>query len=229
MVTTATSPQLPAALTAPAAQPGQQVNGKTTAAAISSDFETFLKMLTVQMENQDPLNPMDATDQAMQLATFSGVEQQVQTNQLLEGLGAQLGLMGLSDIAGWVGMEARVDAPAHFDGSPLTLVPSPPSTADKVELVVKNAEGTIVQQVGIPVSSDPIQWAGVGGDGTPLPSGNYSFEIISSSNGKFLSTDPVENYSKVTESRSEDGKLWLVLESGAKVDATSVKSLRDAG
>lgn len=229
MATNATSAPMPAALTAPPAQPGQSADGKTAAAAISSDFETFLKMLTVQMENQDPLNPMDATDQAMQLATFSGVEQQVQTNQLLEGLGAQLGLMGLSDIAGWVGMEARVDAPAHFDGSPVTLVPSPPSTADKVELVVKNAVGSVVQRVEIPVSSDPIQWAGVDSDGAPFPPGNYSFEIISSSNGKLLSTDPVENYSKVTESRSEDGKLWLVLESGAKVDATAVKSLRDAG
>lgn len=229
MVTTTTSAPLPAALTAPPAQPGQSVDGKTTAAAISSDFDTFLKMMTVQMQNQDPLNPMDASDQAMQLATFSGVEQQVQTNQLLEGLGAQLGLMGLSDIAGWVGMEARVDAPAHFDGSPLTLVPSPPATADKVELIVKNAEGIIVQQTSIPVSSSPVQWAGVGDDGTPLPSGNYSFEITSSSEGRLLSTDPVENYSKVTESRSEDGKLWLVLESGAKVEATGVKSLRDAG
>jgi flagellar basal-body rod modification protein FlgD len=52
-------------------------------AKISSDFETFLKMLTVQMQNQDPLNPVDSSDYATQLATFSGVEQQVQTNDLL--------------------------------------------------------------------------------------------------------------------------------------------------
>ena len=48
--------------------------------ALSSDFETFLKMLTVQMENQDPLNPVDSADFAVQLATFSSVEQQVLTN-----------------------------------------------------------------------------------------------------------------------------------------------------
>ena len=46
-----------------------------SAAAESSDFETFLKMLTVQMQNQDPLNPVESTDYAVQLATFSGVEQ----------------------------------------------------------------------------------------------------------------------------------------------------------
>ena len=47
------------------------------AAVLSSDFETFLKMLTTQMQNQDPLNPVDSTDYATQLATFSSVEQQV--------------------------------------------------------------------------------------------------------------------------------------------------------
>lgn len=64
------------------------------ATALSSDFETFLKMLTVQMQNQDPLNPIDSTEYAMQLATFSSVEQQVLTNDLLRqmmgGQGAQL-------------------------------------------------------------------------------------------------------------------------------------------
>ena len=41
------------------------------------DFETFLKMLTTQIRNQDPLNPMEGSEFAVQLATFSGVEQQV--------------------------------------------------------------------------------------------------------------------------------------------------------
>ena len=47
----------------------------------------FLKLLTTQMQNQDPLNPIDSTDYAAQLATFSGVEQQVRTNSLLADLG----------------------------------------------------------------------------------------------------------------------------------------------
>ena len=60
-----------------------QTNANTTASKISSDFETFLKMLTAQISNQDPLNPIDASDYSTQLATFSGVEQQVLTNDLL--------------------------------------------------------------------------------------------------------------------------------------------------
>jgi len=79
---------------------------------ISSDFETFLKMLTVQLENQDPLNPVDSADYAVQLATFSGVEQQVQTNDLLKQLATQLGTGSIAQMASWVGMEARTTAPA---------------------------------------------------------------------------------------------------------------------
>jgi len=45
----------------------------SSAARITSDFDTFLRMLTVQMQNQDPLNPIDSADYAVQLATFSGI------------------------------------------------------------------------------------------------------------------------------------------------------------
>jgi flagellar basal-body rod modification protein FlgD len=95
------------------------------ASAITSDFTTFLKMLTVQMQNQDPLNPIDSSDYAVQLATFSGVEQQVQTNQLLAEMTARFNQMGMSEMAGWIGQEARSNAVVTFDGDPVTLSPNP--------------------------------------------------------------------------------------------------------
>ena len=49
-----------------------------------ADFETFLKILTAQIQNQDPINPIDSSDYATQLATFSSVEQQVLANSHLE-------------------------------------------------------------------------------------------------------------------------------------------------
>ena len=111
----------------------------TTPAAtseISSDFETFLRMLTVQMQNQDPLNPVDSSDYAVQLATFSGVEQQVLTNDLLRGLAAQNGTAGLAQMASWVGMEARAVGPAYFDGAPITVAPEPASFATSAQLLM---------------------------------------------------------------------------------------------
>ena len=217
---------MPAALTATPAQYTQAQDGE--AAVISSDFETFLKMLTAQMENQDPLNPVESTDYAVQLATFSGVELQVRTNDILEGLGAKLGLMGMSEIAGWVGMEARVAAPVYFDQSPVTIVPNPAVGADETRLVVRNDVGDIVDNAIIPVSSDPIEWAGVDDTGNPLPSGTYSFELISFGNEQVLSSDPVEAYSRITETQNEGGTLWLITESGAKISADSISAIRES-
>lgn len=50
------------------------------------DYDTFLTLLVQQMKNQDPTEPMDATEQIAQLATFSQVEQTIQTNTNLESL-----------------------------------------------------------------------------------------------------------------------------------------------
>lgn len=229
MVTTATSPALPSALTAAPASPGQAQKDPDAAATLTSDFDNFLKMMTVQMENQDPLNPMESTEFAMQLATFSGVEQQVRGNTLLEGMTAKLDLMGMTDIAGWVGMEARVEASAKFNGAPITLDPNPPSTADKTNLIVKDSDGKVVQKTEIPVSGEQISWAGVEAGGKPFANGTYSFELESWSEGKLLETTPVEVYTRVVETRNEDGKLQLVLDSGDKVSADDVSALREAG
>lgn len=52
----------------------------------SLDYDSFLQLLIAQMKNQDPTDPMDASEQISQLATFSQVEQTIQTNANLETL-----------------------------------------------------------------------------------------------------------------------------------------------
>ncbi len=207
-------------------QPATAQSGAATPRVISSDFETFLKMLTTQMQNQDPLNPMESSDFAVQLATFSGVEQQVQTNQLLQGLSAQMGLLGMTQFAGWVGMEARAAAPAFFDGTPITLAPNPVARADRAELIVRNAFGTEVDRREVPVSTDQITWSGFASDGSSVPEGTYSFELRSFEGEDLLRTDIVEHYALVTEARGEADGVFLVLQGGGKVAAAEVTALR---
>ena len=204
-----------------AAASGQQ------ASSISTDFETFLRMLTVQMENQDPLNPVDSNDYATQLATFSGVEQAVLTNDLLTTLTTQLNSSGLADMAAWVGKEARAAAPTFFDGAPITLSPNPPVLADSAEIVVRDAAGDEVQRFAIPISAEPVQWDGVGPGGVPFPDGQYAFELISSANGEVLTQDVVEVYSTVIEVRAQGGQTLLILEGGAAIATSQVSALRD--
>ena len=213
-----------AATTSSAVTPVQE---EETSAAISSDFETFLKMLTVQMQNQDPLNPIESSDYAVQLATFSGVEQQVQTNDLLKSLASQMGVMGMAQISGWVGMEARTDAPVQFDGAPITLAPAPNVSADQAFLIVRDASGSVVQTSEIPVSSDNVDWAGVDDNGNPFPSGPYTFELENFAYDEYLSTTPVESYGHISEARADGTNTILVMESGAQVNADDISALRE--
>lgn len=203
-------------------------SSRSAGAMISSDFETFLKMLTVQMENQDPLNPIESTDFAVQLATFSGVEQQVQTNDLLKAMSGQLGAMSMSDLAGWVGMEARAVTSAWFSDTPLTLQPDPASGAERCYIVVRDSAGNMVDRVEIPVSDESVQWAGVDSAGQPLPSGLYTFHLQSFSQDKIIGDEQMAVYSEVVEARIENGQTLLVLAGGEEILASDVSALRGA-
>jgi len=200
--------------------------GKPTA-ALASDFETFLKMLTAQARYQNPLEPIDSSEYAAQLAQFSMVEQQVLSNDLLSALTAQLGSGNMAQMASWIGMEARSKAAVQFDGTPVTINPNPASASDEVVLVVYDANDAEVQRQQLPVSATPFEWAGVSDDGTPFPPGAYSFSIESREKGELLVADPAETYSRVTEARMQDGETLLIMASGAPVLASTVSGIRE--
>lgn len=189
----------------------------------STDYQTFLNMLTVQMRNQDPLNPMEATDFAVQLATFSSVEQQMQTNQLLTAL---LGRSALSDMGSWVGMEARIYSGAHFDGEPILLAPDPALGADRSFLVVRDSDGSVVDTQEIPSDTDSYEWTGLDEDGEPLPSGRYTFELESRIGDEVMDSVPVAAYLPILEARAEDGMVVVVLPGGMLVDSATISGLR---
>lgn len=197
------------------------------AAKITSDFDTFLRMLTVQMQNQDPLNPIESADYAVQLATFSGVEQQVRTNQLLAEMTGRFQQFGMAEMASWIGKEARSDAPVAFEGTPVTLSPNPAEGATSAVLVVRDASGTLVSRESLPVSAEPYLWLGADATGSRLPPGNYSLSLESRTGEKVIATTPMEHYARVIEARGGPQGTRLVLEGGAEVAASRVTALRD--
>ncbi|MGB3455977.1 MAG: flagellar hook capping FlgD N-terminal domain-containing protein [Litorimonas sp.] len=73
---------------APGTTSGDATTSETDSAASeqSEQFDTFLNLLTAQIRNQDPLAPLDSTQFVEQLATFSNLELQATTNQILEGI-----------------------------------------------------------------------------------------------------------------------------------------------
>ena len=207
---------------------GAAASAPQNATGISSDFETFLKMLTVQMENQDPLNPIESSDYAVQLATFSGVEQQVRTNDLLAAVQSQLGVMSMSDLVGWVGMEARAVTAAKFDLAPVDLSVDPAAGATSAFVVVKDVNGQQVDRFEVALGDDTAQWAGLDPTGTLRPPGAYTFTLQSYGANGLLGEAQMAVYSKVVEAKAENGQTILVLESGDEVAATVVDGLRGA-
>ncbi len=199
----------------------------TAKSSISSDFDTFLRMLTTQIQNQDPTDPINSADFAVQLATFSGVEQQTKTNELLTNLTSRMNAGGLADLAGWVGMEARAKAPAYFHGEPIAIWPQPDSTADKAQVVVKNSFGGEVGRYDIDLSTEPVSWSGKDAAGADVPDGLYTFHVESFKSGSLLNSTQAEVYSLITEARIEEGQTVLVLLGNAKLKSADVTSLRN--
>ncbi len=198
-------------------------------ALLSSDFETFLTMLTAQIQNQDPLNPIDSTDFATQLATFSTVEQQVRSNDLLAALSEQMQALGVSQLSNWVGMTARAAMPAVFDGSPVTITTAGDAQADSAELVVRDASGNVVQRLPIDPARQETEWAGVTAGGSPLPAGTYDLSVESFVQGSLIGTAPVYVHGRIVEARNEDGRPLLVMAGGQVVTPNDVVGLREGG
>ena len=195
--------------------------------ALSSDFETFIKMLTTQMQNQDPLNPIESADFAVQLATFSTVEQQVKTNDLLTSLADRVSGLGVAQLSGWVGMTARAEMPVAFNGTPVSLTVKAAAQADNAELVVRNASGEVVLRQTAPAESGTLDWAGVDETGAPLPIGTYSIAMESYKGDELLETNAVATHDRIVEARNEGGQTILVMAGGQEVASDNILGLRE--
>jgi len=194
--------------------------------ALSSDFDTFLQMLTAQMRNQDPLNPVESADFAVQLATFSSVEQQVQTNELLSDLGAQMTTLGMGQLSGWIGLEAEARAPARFTGDPVSLGAKVDPRAESAELVVTDAQGVVVQRAEIPAQSGPVVWTGRDQLGVPLADGTYGISVHSLAGGETVARHDATLRGRIEEARLDGEDVRLVFGSGQSVQSTDVIGLR---
>jgi flagellar basal-body rod modification protein FlgD len=208
--------------TGPAGAP----NAAGPATGINADFQTFLDMLTTQMQNQDPLNPADPTEFATQLATFSSVEQQVRTNELLVALGQQMGSTGAAQLSQWLGMTARAEMPVRFEGAPVTVETPGHPQAETAELVVTDMQGQEVQRLPVDTAGEDIEWAGTTQAGDPLADGDYSLSVTYSADGETLATAPVRVEARIVEARNADGAPVLIMDTGQRVSASDILGLR---
>lgn len=117
---------------------------KTDANKASLDYDAFLQLLIAQMKNQDPTDPMDASEQISQLATFSQVEQSIKTNTHLESL---LSASSLSNASSYIGKTLT-----SADGKTTGVVASIEVASDGLTATTTTG-GKIVITEGIKISN----------------------------------------------------------------------------
>lgn len=217
----------PAAATAPGGPTPTTSAASASTEGLAGDFNTFLTLLTAQLRNQDPLNPADSTEFVAQLAEFSGVEQQVKTNDRLDALIATIGDDAAASLSDWIGMEVRAAASAPYEGTPLSIEAKPVAGADLAILVIRDPTGAEAARLTVDPRASEILWDGTGPSG-PLPEASYRFEIESYREGELVESRPAEVYAPVSEVRREDGRVILVLADGTRVDAETVGAMRAA-
>lgn len=198
-------------------------------AKIASDFETFLTLLTAQLSNQDPLDPMKSEEFAAQLATFSMVEQQTYSNELLETMLSQSGADAFASMSAWVDREVKAQMPVSYAGAPITVAPDAPVAGTRHELVVTDTSGGVVDRIAIGETGDQVIWTGLYRDGTQAPAGVYSFSVESFEKGELVASAPAATYAAVTEVRqTRDGPV-LAFDGGVTVAASDVSAIRRPG
>ncbi|UWQ17735.1 flagellar hook capping FlgD N-terminal domain-containing protein [Jannaschia sp. M317] len=196
--------------------------------ALSSDLDTFLKLLTAQIRNQDPLEPTDGTEYAAQLAQFSGVEQAVRTNELLADMGAKLARQDMAVAAGWIGMEVRHQGPLLLSHDGVQMLPDIPVAADRAEMVVTDSKGDEVLRVPVDRTADRIDWAGDDGRGGQLPEGIYDVQIAAYAGEQELGQRPVSHYAPVEEVTLGTGGADLLLPGGIRIGIGETTAVRPA-
>lgn len=186
------------------------------------DHEAFLKLLTAQLKNQDPLAPMDATQFMTQLAQLSTVEQAAQTNRTLEEVLAALKSSGLRSDAGLIGrtVEASSDALPLVDGK-ASIAFAVEGAPKSVTVDVLDASGNTIARKAMAASAgrQVFEWDGRMANGSTAPDGVYRVKVNArDADGAALTAATVLTGS-VAQVRSVDGTTRYVLQNGATVDA----------
>jgi flagellar basal-body rod modification protein FlgD len=128
---------------APITNPG--ASAATSQSQLAGNFDTFLTILTAQIQNQDPLEPMDSSQFTEQLVQFSGVEQQIKANSQLEKLLAATYSNAGAALSGYLGQRAEIDtAGAQFTGDTINWRYALPSDAAKATITVTDAAGKVL-------------------------------------------------------------------------------------
>jgi flagellar basal-body rod modification protein FlgD len=186
----AVTSSIAAATTAPSTtSTTASVSGAVDKKTIASNFDAFLKLLTTQLKNQNPLDPLDTNQFTQQLVQFAQVEQQMKQNDQLATLIAIDKSAQSTAALAFVGSTVAVDGQTAVlanGRANWSFTVSKPATAT---VTIKNATGQTVYSSGFTMNAgaQSFSWDGRDTNGVQWPDGNYTISVT----GKDASGQPV--------------------------------------
>ncbi|MGD9637789.1 MAG: flagellar hook assembly protein FlgD [Alphaproteobacteria bacterium] len=185
----------------------------TSSAALSEDLDTFLYLLTTQLQNQDPLDPMDTAEFTNQLVQYANVEQSIQINENLESMlsydKASLGTMAVNYIGNTIQALSNY-VPLQDGAAKFTYTLDEEATSCVVAL--SDADGNIIKAFTGEKSAGThtVEWDGYDDDGNKLDDGGYSLTVTAMGEDGTLDVYTTV-YGKATAVANEDDGVYMAL------------------
>ena len=170
--------------------------------SLSTNFDTFLTLLTTQLQNQDPLSPMDSSQFTQQLVQFSSVEQQINANKNLESLISLTKARSSADAVSYLGKTVTTtDGNAALQNNKAEWTYSLDQDASTNALMVSDAQGRVVYATAGATGSGAhdFTWNGTDLSGNPLPDGAYTLTVHALLGNGNPVTNTVKSQGQVTE------------------------------
>jgi flagellar basal-body rod modification protein FlgD len=197
-----------------ASQSNASTTSKTDAAidSLNDTYNNFLLLLTKQLQNQDPLNPMDTAQFTQQLVGFSQVEQQIASNKSLERLISLQSSTNAFNAVSFLGNEVAVDSDhvSLKDGKAKFQYEIEHSAGQAV-LSVYDSRGQVVlvQEANKGVGKYNVDWNGKDAFGNQLPDGEYRVAVsYADQSGKTYSSK-ITSFGVVDSTEITDGEVKL--------------------
>jgi len=151
----------------------------TSRQSIASNFDTFLMLLTTQLQNQNPLDPLDTNQFTQQLVSFAGVEQQIRQNEQLESL-VKLSKVGQNTTAmSFVGLHVTAEGSTSElrDGLAVWYLSAPSPVQATISVVDQNGSTVFTEQKTLDSGTNPYEWNGRTSTGGIAPAGSYKIVV----------------------------------------------------
>ncbi|MCW0180698.1 MAG: flagellar hook assembly protein FlgD [Zavarzinia sp.] len=190
----------------------------TATAGLAKNFSTFLTLLTTQLQNQDPLNPMDSNEFTSQLVQFAQVEQSINANSTLSNVLSALQGQATASAVGYIGKEVAVPTPtAAFDGTtPVTWQYAKDTASASTTLTIVDAKGQTVRSLTgtAAAGTTSYTWDGKDADGDVVDAGSYTLKITALDSAGKATETTISTMSLVTGVDSGGSAIELVTKNG---------------